>query len=128
MEDGSAMWVSILQSKIHRATVTDADLHYEGSISIDRRLMDMADLLPFQQVQIYNIATGARFETYAIEAPEHSGVIQINGAAARLAHPGDLIIIAAYAMLPRAEAAAWTPKVVHVDARNRPASGSLAAA
>jgi aspartate 1-decarboxylase len=114
------MWVPMLYAKIHRATVTDANLDYEGSISIDRHLMDLSDLLPFQQVQIYNISTGARFETYVIEGAAHSGCIQINGAAARLAHPGDLIIIAAYVSLPRAEAVAWRPRVVYVDAANRP--------
>jgi aspartate 1-decarboxylase len=107
--------------------VTDADLHYQGSISIDRHLMDLADLLPFQQVQVYNISTGARFETYVIEAPVHSGCIQINGAAARLAQAGDLIIIASYVSLPRAEAAAWRPRVVYVDAGNRPLAKAEAA-
>ncbi|MFO1153232.1 MAG: aspartate 1-decarboxylase [Rhodospirillales bacterium] len=122
------MWVPMLYSKIHRATVTAADLNYEGSISIDRHLMDLAELLPYQQVQIYNIATGARFETYVIEGGAHSGCIQINGAAARLAHPGDLIIIAAYVSLPRAEAVAWRPRVVYVDAANRPLNTTSEAA
>ncbi|MFO1127621.1 MAG: aspartate 1-decarboxylase [Rhodospirillales bacterium] len=122
------MWVPMLYSKIHRATVTAADLNYEGSISIDRQLMDLAGLLPYQQVQIYNIATGARFETYVIEGAAQSGCIQINGAAARLAHPGDLIIIAAYVSLPRAEAIAWRPRVVYVDAANRPLVGDCEAA
>jgi aspartate 1-decarboxylase len=122
------MWVPMLYAKIHRATVTDANLDYEGSISIDRHLMDLSDLLPFQQVQIYNISTGARFETYVIEGAAHSGCIQINGAAARLAHPGDLIIIAAYVSLPRAEAVAWRPRVVHVDAANRPLATACEAA
>lgn len=122
------MWVPMLYSKIHRATVTAADLNYEGSISIDRQLMDLGGLLPYQQVQIYNIATGARFETYVIEGAAQSGCIQINGAAARLAHPGDLIIIAAYVSLPRAEAIAWRPRVVYVDAANRPLVGDCEAA
>ncbi len=110
----------ILYSKIHRVTVTAADLHYEGSITIDRRLMDLADLLPYQQVQVYNINNGARFETYVIEGEANSGCIQINGAAAHRAGVGDLLIIAAYAGMSREEAAAWQPKIVLVDARNRP--------
>ncbi len=122
------MWVPMLHSKIHRATVTDACLDYDGSISIDRQLMDVADLLPFQQVQVYNISTGSRFETYVIEGAAGSGCIQINGAAARLAHPGDLIIIAAYVSLLRAEALVWRPRVVHVDATNRPLATASEAA
>jgi L-aspartate-alpha-decarboxylase len=114
------MWITMLQAKIHRATVTAADLNYEGSITIDRHLMDLTDLLPYQQVQVYNISTGDRFETYVIEGGAHSGCIQINGAAARLAHAGDLVIIAAYQTVTRAEAVQWHPKVVHVDANNRP--------
>lgn len=114
------MWITMLQAKIHRATVTAADLNYEGSITIDRHLMDLTDLVPYQQVQVYNIASGARFETYVIEGAPHSGCIQINGAAARLAHAGDLVIIAAYTTMSRADAAQWQPKVVLVDARNRP--------
>lgn len=114
------MWITMLQAKIHRATVTAADLNYEGSITIDRHLMDLTDLVPYQQVQVYNIASGARFETYVIEGAAHSGCIQINGAAARLAHAGDLVIIAAYTTMARADAVQWQPKVVLVDARNRP--------
>lgn len=114
------MHFSILYSKIHRATVTAADLHYEGSITIDRRLMDLADLLPHQQVQIYNISNGARFETYVMEGATDSGCIQINGAAAHRAGVGDLIIVAAYAAMSRQEAATWEPKVVLVDRHNRP--------
>lgn len=122
------MWVPMLYSKLHRATVTDADLHYEGSITVDRHLMDLAGWLVHQQVQIYNIATGARFETYVIEGAAHSGCIQINGAAARLAHPGDLIIIAAYVSLSREEAVSWKPRVVLVDPLNRPLPGAREAA
>lgn len=114
------MQVCILFSKIHRATVTAADLHYEGSITIDRQLMDRAGLLPHQQVQIYNITNGARFETYVIEGATGSGCIQINGAAAHRAGIGDLIIIAAYATMSHAEAAQWQPRIVLVDAANRP--------
>ena len=112
----------MLKGKIHRATVTGADLHYEGSITIDRRLMDAADLLPHQQVQIYNISNGARFETYVMPAAADSGCIQINGAAAHKAGVGDLIIVAAYAAMSREEAATWEPKVVLVDRHNRSSS------
>lgn len=112
--------VPVLTAKIHRATVTAADMHYEGSITIDRALMARADLVAFQQVQIYNITNGARFETYVIEGEAESGTIQINGAAAHLARPGDLIIIAAYALVPRMLAASWQPRIVLVDAGNRP--------
>lgn len=122
------MLVPVLSAKIHRATVTAADMHYEGSITIDRGLMVRADLVAFQQVQIYNITNGARFETYVIEGEAESGTIQINGAAAHLARPGDLIIIAAYTLVSRAQATAWQPRIVHLDAENRPivaASGTL---
>jgi aspartate 1-decarboxylase len=118
----------MLHSKIHRATVTAADLHYHGSITVDRRLMDLAELLPHQQVHVYNITNGARFETYVIEGVRDSGSIQINGAAAHLAGPGDLVIIAAYADMSREEALAWRPNVVFVDDRNRPVEGRLQAA
>lgn len=114
------MLVPVLMAKIHRATVTAADLHYEGSITIDRALMALAEVLPFQQVQIYNITNGARFETYVIEGEASTGTIQINGAAAHLARPGDLIIIAAYALVHRAQAAGWQPRIVLLDADNRP--------
>ena len=120
--------IPMLFAKIHRATVTGADLHYAGSITIDRRLMDLAGLLPFQQVQVYNIGNGNRFETYVIEGEPRSGIIQINGAAAHLAGTGDLIIIAAYADMPRAEAERWQPRVVLVDADNRPIEASQQAA
>lgn len=112
--------ISMLYAKIHRATVTGADLHYAGSITIDRRLIDLAGLLPHQQVQVYNISNGNRFETYVIEGAAGSGTIQINGAAAHLAGIGDLVIIAAYADMPRAEAGRWQPRIVLLDADNRP--------
>jgi len=114
------MQISVLYAKIHRATVTAADLHYEGSITIDRTLMARAGLLVHQQVQIYDITNGARFETYVLEGPADSGVIQINGAAAHLARVGDLIIIAAYATMTEDEARRWQPRVVLVDAANLP--------
>lgn len=122
------MRIPMLHSKIHRATVTVADLHYHGSITVDRRLMDLADLLPHQQVHVYNITNGARFETYVIEGAEDSGCIQINGAAAHLAGTGDLVIIAAYADMSREEALAWHPRLVFVDGQNRPVEGRLQAA
>ena len=114
------MLLPILFSKIHRATITAADLHYEGSITIDRELMDLAGLFPHQQVQIYDISNGARLETYVMEGARGSGCIQINGAAAHLVHVGDLIIIAAYAAISPVAAAGWSPKIVLVDEQNRP--------
>jgi aspartate 1-decarboxylase len=110
---------TMMKSKIHRATVTQADLHYVGSISLDRDLMDAADLLEGEQVAIVDITNGARLETYVIPAPRGSGMIGINGAAARLVHEGDLVIIISYGMLSDAEARALKPRVVHVDDQNR---------
>ncbi|MGE0200531.1 MAG: aspartate 1-decarboxylase [Candidatus Melainabacteria bacterium] len=112
--------IELLQAKIHRATVTDAQLHYEGSITIDAGLLQRAGLLPHQAVEIYNVTNGNRFKTYIIEGEAHSGIIQINGAAAHLATPGDLVIIAAYCQLPRSAAVAHQPTCIRVDARNRP--------
>jgi aspartate 1-decarboxylase len=109
----------MLKSKIHRATVTDADLHYEGSISVDVRLMEAADLVPYEKVDIYNISNGERFSTYVIEGPRDSGTICLNGAAARKVSKGDLIIIASYVMVDNADAAGWIPKNILVDERNR---------
>jgi aspartate 1-decarboxylase len=113
------MYRTMFKSKIHRATVTQADLNYVGSVTIDRDLMDAADLLPGEQVAIVDIDNGARLETYVIEGERGSGVIGINGAAAHLIHAGDLVIIMSYAMLEDAEARALKPLVVHVDRRNR---------
>jgi len=110
---------TMLKSKIHRATVTQADLHYVGSLTVDAELMEAADLLPGEQVHIVDINNGARLETYVIEGPRGSGIIGINGAAARLVHPGDLVIIISYASFNDAEARAYAPRVVHVDAGNR---------
>ena len=110
----------LLKSKIHRATVTDAHLHYEGSITIDRHLMDLANLVDFEQVQIYDVNNGNRLTTYVIPGEANSGIICINGAAAHLVHPGDLIIICSYASFEESEARGLQPKVVHVDAKNRP--------
>ncbi|MCC8955294.1 aspartate 1-decarboxylase [Bradyrhizobium sp. Pear77] len=113
------MQVTLMKGKIHRASVTQADLHYEGSISIDRRLLDAAGFLINERVEIYNIETGARFATYVIEAPEGSGTIGLNGAAARLAMTGDKVIIVAYASFDEMEANAFKPRIVLVDAENR---------
>ncbi len=110
---------TMLKSKIHRATVTQADLHYVGSLTVDAELMQAADLLPGEQVHVVDISNGARLETYVIEGPAGSGVIGVNGAAARLVHPGDLVIIISYAALDDAEARAFVPRVVHVGAGNR---------
>jgi aspartate 1-decarboxylase len=109
----------MMKSKIHRATVTQADLHYVGSVTIDAALMEAADLLEGEQVAIVDITNGARLETYAIPGPRGSGVIGINGAAAHLVHPGDLVIIMSFALLSDAEARTTQPRVVHVDEGNR---------
>jgi aspartate 1-decarboxylase len=110
---------TLFKSKSHRATVTQADLHYVGSVTIDAELLDAADLLPGELVHIVDITNGARLETYVIEGERGSGVIGINGAAAHLVHPGDLVIIISYAQFTDAEARTMTPRVVHVDGDNR---------
>lgn len=107
------------KSKIHRATVTDANLHYVGSITIDSQLLKAADILPYEMVQVVNINNGERFETYAIEGTPGSGTVCLNGAAARLAVPGDLVIVIAYGLYTETELKDWEPKVVHVDAENK---------
>ncbi len=112
----------MLKSKIHRAPVTAANLDYEGSITIDTELLDLADIRPYEQVFVVNINTGARFETYAIEGPAGAGDMCLNGAAARLAERGDLVIVMSYAEYADAELDGYEPVVVHVDARNRPAA------
>jgi aspartate 1-decarboxylase len=109
----------MLKSKIHRATVTQADLHYVGSVAIDLDLMEAADLLEGEQVTIADITNGARLETYVIPAPRGSGTITINGAAAHLVHEGDLVIIMGYGLCDDAEARQLKPRVVHVDEQNR---------
>ena len=109
----------MMKSKIHRATVTQADLDYVGSVTLDAALMEAADLLEGEQVAIVDITNGARIETYVIPGERGSGVIGINGAAAHLVHPGDLVIIMSYAMVTDAEARALEPRVVHVDEKNR---------
>jgi aspartate 1-decarboxylase len=109
----------MMKSKIHRATVTQADLDYVGSVTIDADLLDAAELLEGEQVAIVDNTNGARIETYVIPGPRGSGVIGINGAAAHLVHPGDLVIIMSYAVVNDAEARGMTPHVVHVDEKNR---------
>jgi len=109
----------MLKGKIHRATVTDANLDYEGSITVDQKLMEAADIIQFVQVHIYNVSNGNRFETYCIEGPPGSGTICLNGAAARMVSRGDLVIIAAYGLMNAEEIKSHKPKLVYVDAQNR---------
>lgn len=110
---------TMLKAKIHRATVTDANLEYEGSITIDRELLKKADIWPFERVEVYNIDNGARFATYAIEGAANSGVICVNGAAAHLVRPGHKVIIASYVQLTEADLSQYEPKLVFVDAQNK---------
>jgi len=110
---------TIFKSKIHRATVTHADLDYEGSVTLDADLMRAADILPYEQVAIWNVTRGSRLETYALEGPAGSGVVCVNGAAAHHNRPGDLVIIATFAEMEEAEARAHQPAVVLVDEQNR---------
>ena len=111
---------TIFKSKIHRATVTHADLHYEGSVTIDEDLMSAAGIWEYEAIHIWNITRGTRLQTYAVKGESGSGIICINGAAAHLNKPGDLVILATFAEMDEAEARAHTPKVVLVDAANRP--------
>ena len=109
----------LFKSKLHRATVTQADLDYEGSVTIDATLMSAADIVPYEKVAIWNVTRGTRLETYALEGPAGSGVICINGAAAHLNEPGDRVIIATFTEVEEAEARGWKPTVVFVDEKNR---------
>lgn len=109
----------MLKSKIHRATVTDANLNYEGSLSVDKTLLEAVDVYPFEKIKVYNINNGERFDTYIIEAPAGSGIIALNGAAARKGLPGDLVIIVSYALYPQEELIDYQPKIVVVDSDNR---------
>ncbi len=113
------MHLSLLKTKIHRATVTHAELNYEGSIAIDGLLLDASGIREFEQVHIWDVTNGARFSTYAIRADEGSGIISLNGGAARHVQIGDLIIIAAFAGMSEEEADAFQPKLIYVDANNR---------
>ncbi|ALN92124.1 MULTISPECIES: aspartate 1-decarboxylase [Lysobacter] len=113
------MQLNLLKAKIHRATVTHAELHYEGSCAIDGRLLDISGIREYEMVHIYNINSGHRFSTYAIRGEEGSGVISVNGAAAHKAQPGDLVIICAYGICEEAEAAKYKPTLVYVDRHNQ---------
>ena len=113
------MFRKLLRGKIHGAIVTGADLHYEGSISIDAELLDASGIAPFESVHVWNVTNGERFETYAIESPSGSGEILLNGAAARRAQVGDQVIIAAYAWLTAEDLASHKPKIVLLQGRNR---------
>jgi aspartate 1-decarboxylase len=110
----------LLRAKIHRATVTGADLDYEGSVTVDRDLMDLADLVDHEAVHVWNVTNGERFQTYVIPGERGSGVVCINGAAAHKVTRGDLVILAAFSWMDENEARAWQPKVVFVDEHNRP--------
>jgi len=109
----------LMKSKIHRATVTSADLHYEGSLTVDEELLEAADLVSHEEVQVVNVNNGARFTTYVIPGPRGSGVVQLNGAAARLGLPGDLVILISYGVFDEQETAQFRPRVVFVDQQNR---------
>ncbi len=109
----------LMKSKIHRATITAADLHYEGSLTVDQDLLDAADLITGEEVQVVNVNNGERFSTYVIPGPRGSGMLQLNGAAARLGLPGDLVILISYGLFGAEEAARHAPRVVFVDERNR---------
>jgi aspartate 1-decarboxylase len=113
------MYRNMLRSKIHRATVTGADLHYEGSVTVDSDLLARADIIPHQEVEIWNVTNGERFRTYALPGQPGSGVVCINGAAAHKVAAGDLVIIATFGWMTDAEARAWEPKLVFVDQHNR---------
>ncbi|HEV2210615.1 MAG TPA: aspartate 1-decarboxylase [Verrucomicrobiae bacterium] len=113
------MRLNLLKSKIHRATVTHADLAYEGSVSLDSALMDAAGILPYEAVHIWNVTNGSRLVTYAIPAERESGIVCLNGAAAHLNQPGDLVILATFAEMEHAQASRHVPIVVFVDAHNR---------
>ena len=110
---------TMLKSKIHRATITDSDLHYVGSITVDPDLLEAADMLEFEQVAVVDVDNGARFETYTIAGERGSGAIKVNGAAARLVHSGDTVILISYAQYAREELEHYEPVVVHVDRTNR---------
>jgi len=121
------MILTMMKAKLHRAAVTQADLHYEGSIAIDRDLLDAAGILPHEQVDVLDINNGQRFTTYAIEAPRGSRVFGVNGAAARLVQPGDRIIVVSYAQMEAEAARNFEPTVVQLDERNEPVAKPKAA-
>ncbi|MCX7281837.1 MAG: aspartate 1-decarboxylase [Alphaproteobacteria bacterium] len=119
------MLLTLLKGKIHRATVTQCDLNYEGSISVDCALLERSAILPYEQVDVLNINNGERFTTYAIPAAAGSGVVGMNGAAARLAQKGDIVIIVAYVRMEEAEAKTFQPRVLLVDSNNKPQAPAL---
>jgi aspartate 1-decarboxylase len=114
---------SMLKSKIHRATVTHADVDYEGSLTLDALLLEAADIIPFEEVHVWNVTRGTRLRTYAMRGEPGTGVVCVNGAAAHLAHPGDLVIVATFAEMDDATARSHKPKVILVDSRNRARPG-----
>ncbi len=114
------MKITLLKSKVHRACVTHAEREYEGSCAIDGRVLDLAGIHQYEQIQVYNINNGERFTTYAIRAEEGSGIISVNGAAAHKANPGDRVIICAYVTIEQSEAPNFNPKLVYLDERNQP--------
>lgn len=118
--EGVAVWRTLCKSKIHRARITDANLHYQGSITIDEELMELADIVPYERVQVVNVNNGARLETYVMPGERGKGEICLNGAAARLGAPGDIVIIISYAIVSEEEAKGYVPRIVHVDEHNRP--------
>jgi len=109
----------MLKSKIHRARITGAELHYEGSLSLDLALMESADLLPFEKIEVYNVSNGARFSTYVIPAPRYSGEVRLNGAAARMGAVGDIVIIASYGLFDKEELEGFRPYLVYVYENNQ---------
>jgi aspartate 1-decarboxylase len=113
------MRLNVFKSKIHRATVTHADLEYEGSVTVDSDLLDAAEILPYEAVHIWNVTRGSRLVTYALPGPRGSGCICVNGAAAHLNKPGDMVILATFAEMSHEEARSYKPVVVRVDAQNR---------
>jgi aspartate 1-decarboxylase len=116
------MFRKLLKSKLHRATVTRSDLHYEGSIAVDENLLKAADILPYEAVHVWNVNNGARLETYAIPSPAGSGEVCLNGAAARMAAPGDLVIVSTFQWIEEDKCVAHLPTVVFIDAQNRVAA------
>lgn len=115
---------TMCKSKIHRATVTEANLNYVGSLTVDLNLLELSDILPYEQVHVVNVTNGQRLVTYAIAGERGSGTICLNGAAARLGHAGDTVIVISYGQIDDKEAKGFQPKVVFVDSRNRPVTGS----
>jgi aspartate 1-decarboxylase len=113
------MQLCVLKSKIHRATVTQSDLHYEGSLTVDSALLEAANILPYEAVHVWNVNSGQRFETYTMAGERGSGIMCVNGAAARLAQPGDFIIVAAFCWVDEETAHRWTPQIVFVDENNK---------